>query len=105
MIVFVSCGSKKEARSIARRLLAKREIACANIIDNVTSFFRWKGRIDTSRESMLIIKTMKSCVRRVEREIKRMHSYEVPEIIALPIGSGSREYLAWIGESCRKTKR
>ena len=95
-ITFVTCQSKKEADSIALSLLNKRLIACANIISNVHSAFWWNGKIDKAKEVLLIIKTRRNNFKKIEKEVKRLHSYAVPEIIAVPIITGSKEYLRWI---------
>jgi periplasmic divalent cation tolerance protein len=71
-------------------------VACANIIFGVESRFWWKGRINKAKETLLILKTRRENFKRVEKEIKRIHSYEVPEIIALPIVAGSKSYLEWL---------
>ena len=99
ILIFVTCGSKKEAHKIADALLRKRLIACANIISGVKSVFRWKGRIDKAKEFLLILKTKRSNFKRVEKEVRRVHSYELPEIVALPIVAGNSDYLEWIKDS------
>ena len=96
IVMFVTSSSKKEAERIAGCLLKGRLVACANIIGPVESRFWWKGKIDRVKEALLILKTTKANFARVEKTIKRLHSYEVPEIIALPVVAGSREYLGWI---------
>ena len=101
-ITFVTCQSKKEADSIALSLLNKRLIACANIIAGIDSAFWWHGKIDNAKEALVIIKARRSNFKRIEKEVKRLHSYAVPEIIAVPIIAGSKEYLEWIG---KETKR
>ena len=100
-IIFVTCQSRKEADSIASSLLNKRLIACANIISGVDSKFWWNGKIDTANEFLVILKARRGSFKKIEKEVKRLHSYEVPEIIAIPIVAGSREYLGWIGDSIR----
>jgi periplasmic divalent cation tolerance protein len=102
IVVLVTCGSAKEARRIARTLVEKRLAACGNILEApVRSIYRWKGKVETAKEYLLLIKT--SCKRfaALQDEVKRMHSYDVPEIIALPIAAGSRDYLKWISECVR----
>jgi len=103
VIIFTTCASKKQAAKIAFSLLQKRLIACATIISSVESRFWWKGKIDCAREELLILKTTARNARRVEADIKRIHSYDVPEVVAVPIIAGSREYLKWIDE-CVKLK-
>ncbi len=94
--VFVTCQSKKEADAIAASILKKRLAACANIVSGVDSKFWWNGRIDKAKEVLVILKTKLSNFKRIEKEVKRIHSYEVPEIIAIPIIAGSKKYLNWI---------
>jgi len=97
----VTCVSMKEAKSISERLLKKRLIACANILSGVESKFWWKGKINKAGEILVMMKTKKENFRKIENEIKRLHSYEVPEIIAVPVTTGSRDYLNWIRESVK----
>jgi periplasmic divalent cation tolerance protein len=101
IIVMVMCASREEARNIAGRLLKKRFVACANISSGIASKFWWKGKIDTAAETLLMMKTLKANFKKVEAEVKRFHSYEVPEIIAMPIIAGSREYLNWIAANVK----
>ena len=77
-------------------LLKKRLAACANIVSGVDSSFWWAGKIDRAREVLVIMKTRRLNFRRIEKEVKRLHSYKVPEIIAIPIIAGSKEYLNWV---------
>jgi periplasmic divalent cation tolerance protein len=99
IMIMVMCASGREAVKIADRLLAKRIIACANMIDGAVSKFRWKGRIDKANETLLMMKTRMSNFKKAASEVKRLHSYEVPEIIAIPIVALSKDYLEWIKES------
>ena len=102
IIVLVTCGSRKEARRIARALVEARLAACVNVLQApVESVYRWKGKVETAREFLLVIKTLRKKFAALEGEVRRLHSYDVPEIIALPIDRGSRPYLAWIDESVR----
>lgn len=100
-VVFVTCGSAKEARKIADRLLDKRLVACANIISGVESKFWWKEKIDKAAETLIMMKTLSKNFAKVEKEVRRFHSYEVPEIIAMPIVAGSRDYFRWISRSVK----
>ena len=95
-ILLVTCQSKKEANHIASSLLNKRLIACANIISDVNSKFWWNQKIDTAKEFLIILKARCKSFKKIEKEVKRLHSYKVPEIIAIPIIAGSKEYLGWI---------
>lgn len=99
IIILVTCASKTQAQKIARSLLTKKLVACANIISGVQSAFWWKGKINHKKETVVAIKTRKSNFKKIEREVKDLHSYEVPEIIALPIVYASRDYLNWVIDS------
>ncbi len=100
IVVLVTCGSAKEARKIARTLVEHRIAACVNILASpVQSVYRWKGSVESATEFLLIIKTTKARFPKLKAEVKRLHSYEVPEIIALAIATGSAAYLKWISES------
>jgi len=98
-LVLVTCGSIAEARRIGRTVVEKRLAACANIVPSVESIYRWKGRVERAREVLVIIKTNANRLPELEREVKRLHSYDVPEFLVLPIVAGSRNYLAWLQES------
>lgn len=105
-VVFVTCGSLPEARCIARGVVDARLAGCVNIVSApVESVYRWNGKVEKAREFLLIMKTTARCLRALEREVKRLHSYEVPEFIALPIVAGSREYFAWLGASVKRDPR
>jgi periplasmic divalent cation tolerance protein len=105
IVVLVTCGSAREAKRIARALVGRRRAACANILRvPIESVYRWKGKIESAREFLLVVKTSRKRFPALQREVQRLHSYEVPEIIALPIASGERRYLAWISESVRPAK-
>jgi len=102
IVVFVTASNKKEAQKIARGLLEKKLVACVNILDKLTSFFWWKGKIDKSAEALLIIKSRREKLTGIIKTVKALHSYEVPEIIALPIIGGEKDYLKWIDDSLRE---
>jgi periplasmic divalent cation tolerance protein len=103
-VVLVTCASIEEARRIGRAAVDKRLAACANIVPGVESIYRWKGKVERAREALVIMKTSETRLRQLEREVKRLHRYDVPEFIALPIVAGSKEYLQWIGENTRAGK-
>jgi periplasmic divalent cation tolerance protein len=103
IIVLVTCGSRKEARKIARALVGRRLAACVSEISvPVASTYRWKGKIESAKEFLLLIKTSKRQFGAVRDAVRTLHSYEVPEIIALPIAAGSHAYLHWIAESVKR---
>ena len=99
IIVIVTTQSKQEAENIAQQLLKQQLIACANITSPVTSIFPWKGKLEKVEEHLVFMKSRKDLFNKLAETVKALHSYEVPEILALPIVDGSKEYLAWI-ESC-----
>jgi periplasmic divalent cation tolerance protein len=99
-VVLVTCGSLREARKIARGVVGKRLAACVNIgTAAVESVYWWKGKVETGREFLLVMKTTAARLAELEKEVKRLHSYEVPEFVVLEVAGGSREYLKWIEES------
>jgi len=100
-VIFITASSKKEAELIAGQLIDKKLAACVNILDGVESFFRWQGKVDKAKEVLLIVKSSQSKFASLVKLVKSLHSYEVPEIIALPIVSGEKAYLRWIDESLR----
>jgi periplasmic divalent cation tolerance protein len=104
IIVLVTCGSRKEARKIARTLVGQRLAACVSEIGvPVASTYRWKGRVESAKEFLLLIKTSKRRFAAVRDAVRKLHGYQVPEIIALPIAAGSRGYLDWIAESVKSS--
>jgi periplasmic divalent cation tolerance protein len=100
IIVLTNCGSAKEARRIAKALVDRRLAACVNTVTApIESVYRWKGKVEKAKEYLLLIKTSRARFSAVERAIHELHSYEVPEIIALPIVAGSRDYLSWLNQN------
>jgi len=99
MVVLVTCGSEEEAAKIANSLVEERLAACVNMISPVRSIYRWEGKIWDEKEWMLIIKTQKRSFEELEKKVKSLHSYSVPEVIALPIVEGSASYLKWLEET------
>ena len=98
IMIFVTCSSKEEAQKISKALIFKKLAACGNIIPGVDSIFTWKGRLEQAKEVLLVLKTRGSLFKKVALQIKKIHSYEVPEIIGVPILKGDRTYLKWIDE-------
>jgi periplasmic divalent cation tolerance protein len=102
-VVLMTCGSKEEAERIASAVVEARLAACVNLLDApVRSTYRWKGNVETAREFLLVIKTAARVLPDLQKEIARLHSYEVPEFIALPIVAGSEAYLDWLGANLRR---
>lgn len=96
ILVMITTGSEEEGASIAKALLEERLIACANLIGGVRSLYRWKGQICDDREILLLCKTERRLFPRLSEKVKSIHSYEVPEIIALPLVEGWQPYLEWV---------
>ena len=96
IVIFVACKDKQEAQSISTKLLEEHLVACVNIIDSVSSLFHWKGKIEQADEVLLSIKTTRDLFDAVRHAVKQIHSYEVPEVIAIPIVEGDVDYLDWI---------
>ncbi len=100
--IFITVGSSEEAHKIAEVLLKQRRVACVNIVAGVSSLFWWQDKLDSAQESLLIVKTKTSQLSEVVRLVKEIHSYDVPEIIALPIVAGNQDYLEWLGKEVEK---
>jgi periplasmic divalent cation tolerance protein len=98
-IVLSTAGSEDEAHKIARRLVEQQLAACVNILPRIESIYRWQGKLETSREWLLLIKTTAEKFPAVRDAIRELHSYELPECIAISIEDGSPEYLQWLADS------
>jgi periplasmic divalent cation tolerance protein len=96
IVVLITASGKDEAKRISDKLLTMKKAACVNIIDRVSSHFLWRGRKDSAKESLLIVKSRSCHLDDIIKIVKKIHSYKVPEIIAIPIKGGNRDYLEWI---------
>ena len=96
IVVFSTCGSQDEAAQLARRLLEARLAACVNVIMQIRSYYWWQGKIEESGEWLLVVKTSRELFEQVQSVLEAAHSYELPEVLALPVVAGSANYLAWI---------
>ena len=104
--VLVTCPSLALARKIARAVVEKRFAACVNVVGSpIESFYGWKGKIESAREHLLLIKTTTTRLPQLEAEVKRLHIYDVPEFISLPITGGSTDYLSWLNDSVANSAR
>jgi periplasmic divalent cation tolerance protein len=99
IIVLTTAGANDEARRIADALIERRQAACVNIVKGVESIYRWKGKSEESEEWMLLIKTTKAAFESVQKTIKELHSYELPECMQIPVENGCPAYLKWIDDS------
>ncbi len=98
IIVLITASNEEEAAKIARELVGGRLAACVNIIRDIRSIYGWQGKIEDEGEVLMIAKTRRELFQGLQKKVKELHSYSVPEIIALPIVEGSKEYLKWLGE-------
>lgn len=98
IVIFVTTSSIDEARKIGQTLVKEGHVACCNIVQAVESIFKWQGNLQIEREVLMICKTREDLFDTVEKRVKQLHSYEVPEIIAVPITQGSKSYLDWVAK-------
>jgi periplasmic divalent cation tolerance protein len=104
IVVLVTCGSEEESLKIANALVEDHLAACVNLVAPIRSIYRWEGKIWDEKEWLLIIKTQKHRFEELDKKVKSLHSYSVPEIISLPIREGSLAYLNWIRENTESGK-
>jgi periplasmic divalent cation tolerance protein len=104
-IVLTTAGSEEEARKIARHLVDNRLAACVNIIPQIESIYRWQGKVDSSREWLLLAKTTQERFPAVRDAIRKLHSYELPECVVLNLEDGSSDYLQWLADSVQEVKK
>ena len=104
IVVLSTCASPEEAGKIARTLVEKRLAACVNILPAVRSIYRWKGAIEDDQETLLLIKSSRALFGELRAEIQKLHSYEIPEAIAIPIVDGLERYLEWMADVLRNER-
>ncbi|GLI36402.1 divalent-cation tolerance protein CutA [Desulforhabdus amnigena] len=100
-VIFVTVGNENEASKIAQVLVEERWVACVNIVPRIRSVYRWKGEVCSDEEFLLVMKTRSSLFTALQNRILELHSYEVPEIIAVPLTQGLPDYLHWVEENTR----
>ncbi|MCF6157530.1 MAG: divalent-cation tolerance protein CutA [wastewater metagenome] len=96
VVIFSTAGNLEDARKIGQTLVEEGLVACCNIVQSVESIFKWQGTLNTEREVLMIFKTRDDMFDTVEKRIKQLHTYEVPEVIAIPVSQGSKDYLDWV---------
>jgi periplasmic divalent cation tolerance protein len=101
VVVFVTAPTAREARLLAETLVKEKLAACASVLPGLRSVYRWKGKVESASESLLLIKTRRSRLTALTRRVKALHPYEVPEIVACPVVGGNPDYLRWVEESTR----
>jgi len=99
ILVFLTCSSLMEAETIVKHLLRQRLIACGQVGTHLHSYYRWQGNEQEATEYPVTLKTSLRCFAEVEQAVRRLHSYEVPEILAVPVVAGSQSYLLWMDEN------
>lgn len=99
ILVFVTVPHVNEAETIARELVEEKLAACVNMVKNIRSIYRWEGKVEDGEEILLIIKSREDLFPELQKRVKKLHSYTVPEIISIPILGGSEEYLGWLKDS------
>jgi periplasmic divalent cation tolerance protein len=102
IVVLITTSCEEEAHRIAELLVNHKKAACVNVVPRIDSLFWWEGKVDSVRESLLLVKTKASLFPEIVEMVKGTHSYGVPEIIALPIIAGSQDYLKWLDMACRQ---
>ncbi len=100
-LVLTTVKNRSEAKRLSEKLVSEKLAACVSALPGVSSTYRWRGKLERTREVLLLIKTSNKKLNRLIPRIKELHSYEVPEILVVPIERGSHEYLKWIDESLR----
>ncbi len=98
IVIYITCANTEEAEKISSSLIEKKLIACANLVPGIQSLFRWEGEVCKESEILLILKTTDEKFEPILNEVKKLHSYDTPEVIALPIINGSEDYLKWISD-------
>ncbi len=102
IVVLVTAASERQAVRIGRALVGAKLAACVNLVRGIRSIYRWQGKIAEDREVLLIMKSRADLFGRLAKDVKRLHSYQVPEVIAFPIVHGAADYLSWIAQSTHK---
>ena len=102
IVIFVAVGNSSDAALLAKSLVEKRLAACVNLVPGISSWYWWEGKVNEDQEVLLMMKTSRDKFAALEKEVLRLHSYAVPEIIAVQIVEGSKNYLSWIEESLKE---
>ena len=100
-LLYITAANREEANLLCRELVGERLVACANIVEHVTSFYWWQGEIEQNSEIVIIAKTLASHVERVTERVKALHSYDCPCVAAVPITGGNQDYIEWIRKEVR----
>ena len=101
IVIYITTGSVNEAKKIGRVLVEEKLAACSNIISPIRSIYRWQGKICDDKEALMVLKTRKKHFEQIVKRVETLHSYDVPEIIAIPIIEGSSKYMSWLNEETK----
>ena len=101
IVIYITTGSISEAKKIGQSLVEEKLVACSNIISPIHSIYKWQGKMCDDKEAMLMMKTKKKLFKQIVKRVEELHSYDVPEIIAIPIIEGSSKYMSWIDEETK----
>ena len=101
IVIYITTGSVNEAKKIGRALVEEKLAACSNIISPIRSIYSWQGKICDDKETLMVLKTRKKLFNQIVKRVEKLHSYDVPEIIAMPIIEGSSKYLSWLNEETK----
>jgi periplasmic divalent cation tolerance protein len=101
IVVLTSCAAEADAERLARALVEGRLAACVNVVPGARSFYHWKGKIESGEEFLLIVKTSRDLFPALRAEMEKLHPYEVPELLALPVVAGAENYLSWLDANLR----
>ena len=101
IIIYITTASVNEAKKIGRALVEEKLAACSNIISPIRSIYSWQGKICDDKEALMVLKTRKRLFKQIVKRVEKLHSYDVPEIIAMPIIEGSSKYLSWLNEETK----
>jgi periplasmic divalent cation tolerance protein len=101
IVVLTSCAAEADAERLARALVEGRLAACVNVVPGARSFYHWKGKIESAEEFLLIVKTSRDLFPALRAEMEKLHPYEVPELLALPVVAGAENYLSWLDANLR----
>lgn len=102
VVVLVTAADADEAARLGRTLVEERLAACANVVGPIRSIYRWQGGVEEAAEHLLLLKARAADVPALDARVRALHSYEVPEVLALPVGAGAVAYLAWLAEATRR---
>jgi periplasmic divalent cation tolerance protein len=101
IVIYITTASVNEAKKIGRALVEEKLVACSNIISPIRSIYSWQGKICDDKEALMVLKTRKKLFNQIVKRVEKLHSYDVPEIIAMPIIEGSSKYLSWLNEETK----